>query len=122
MQPLEWIVRGPASDASQVIYLSAHAAHTACLLNDPGLLHAAQKLHPLHWQNAGVGTLAENGEYMLLKRADGANCRTVGPSLALGCVPLACQVFEGVIGCFKLSSFLGALGCHDAAVLCGAVA
>ncbi|MNE37094.1 hypothetical protein D3C80_1309330 [compost metagenome] len=121
VQPFERVVGGPASDAGKVVDFPAHATHTAGLLDDAGLLHAAQELHPLHRQDAGVGALAEHKEHMFLQRADGANRRPFRPSLALDCVPLAGQMLEGVVGRFELRCLLGTLGRHDAAILRGAV-
>ncbi|MCY1439589.1 hypothetical protein D3C76_1358500 [compost metagenome] len=122
VQAFERVVGGTASDAGKVVDFPAHATNAAGLLDDAGLLHAAQELHPLHRQNSGVGALAEHGEHMFLQRADGANRRPFRPSLALDCVPLTGQMLEGVVGRLELRCLLGTLGRHDAAILRGTVA
>ncbi|MNQ96830.1 hypothetical protein D3C85_1124500 [compost metagenome] len=122
VQPLQRVVLRAASDAGQVIDFSAHAAYPAGLLDDAGLLHAAKELHPLHRQDAVVRALAEHREHMQLQGADGSHRRSVRPAAALGGVPLAGQVLEGVAGGLLLGGLAGALGGQGVATFGGIVA
>ncbi|MNG20676.1 hypothetical protein D3C84_1049510 [compost metagenome] len=49
---------------------------------------------------------------MLFQSADGAHSRTLGPSLALGRIPLTGQVLEGIVGSLLFRGLPGALGGH----------
>src|SRR5450830_813766 len=89
VQSFKRIVRGTACYACKIVNFPAHTAYSACLFDNAGLLHTAQELHPFHWQNALIGSLAEDREHVKLQGADGSGRRAGTPTFSLVGVPLA---------------------------------
>ncbi|MCY1434612.1 hypothetical protein D9M68_650020 [compost metagenome] len=97
VQAFERVVCGATSHSGEIVDLFAHAANAARLLDDTGLFHAAQEVHPLHWHDADERAFTEHGENVLFQGSDSSNSSPFCPGLGFGAIPLARQTFEGVV-------------------------